>query len=97
MFTTWQITLKRIIQEKNGDQAKEILDIMAYLSPNSINIDLFLLKLDQLNKEKIKKAIDILNAYSMIDLSNNNEADVHRLVQEVTRINLREDNKEEET
>ncbi|MFZ0218595.1 MAG: NB-ARC domain-containing protein [Candidatus Aquirickettsiella sp.] len=90
VFLTWQITLDKIKQDLLiGEKALEILNIMAYLHPDSIANALFL-PLE--NPEKLVSAIHLLRSYSMLNQQNQPDISViHRLVQQVVRINLERD------
>ena len=90
VFVTWQITLDKIKQNPLvGEKALEILNIMAYLHPDRIANALFL-PLE--NPEKLASAIHLLRSYSMINQQNQPDISViHRLVQQVVRINLEGD------
>jgi hypothetical protein len=99
-FLTWKITLENIMQiGDNGMQAIEILEIMAYLSPDKIPIEGFFsnLAFDEqiIGEEKSWSAVDLLNQYSIINVEKG-VSNIHRLVQQVIRIELRNQNKEEE-
>ncbi|MES2141701.1 MAG: NB-ARC domain-containing protein [Pseudomonadota bacterium] len=86
VFTTWQITLEKIQDDKNiGKNALEILNIMAYLCPDKISNSLFL----RLGNSELSSALYLLRSYSMISPgSQRDESTVHRLVQQVVRINI---------
>ena len=90
VFVTWKITLEKIKQNSLiGENALEILNIMAYLHPESIANALFL-PLE--NSEKLASAIHLLRSYSMINQQNQPDiSTIHRLVQQVVRINLERD------
>ena len=87
VFTTWQITLDKIRQDRSaGEKALEILNIMAYICPDDIANNFFI-PLEQ--SEKLAFAIHLLKSYSMIsEGSQQDKSTIHRLVQKVTRINL---------
>lgn len=87
VFTTWQITLDKIRQDRSaGGKALEILNIMAYICPDDI-VNNFFLPLE--HSEKLPTAIHLLKSYSMINEgSQQDKSTIHRLVQKVTRVNL---------
>lgn len=87
VFTTWQITLDKIRQDRSaGEKALEILNIMAYICPDDIANNFFI-PLE--HSEKLAFAIHLLKSYSMIgEGSQQDKSTIHRLVQKVTRINL---------
>ncbi|WP_353269700.1 NB-ARC domain-containing protein [Wolbachia endosymbiont (group A) of Myopa testacea] len=65
-FITWRITIDKIQDNlEYGQQAKEILDIIAYIAPDNIPVEIFL-GLES-NKEKLGDAIQLLKQYSMIN------------------------------
>lgn len=90
VFLTWQLTLDKIKQTPDiGEKAIEILNIMGYLHPDHIANTLFL-SLEQ--PEKLGGAIHLLRAYSLINQQNQPDiSTIHRLVQQVIRINLEKD------
>jgi ankyrin repeat protein len=97
-FLTWKITLENIMQiGDNGKQALEILEIMAYLSPDKIPIEGFFSKLlfneQIIGEERSWSAVDLLSDYSMINVEKG-LSNIHRLVQQVIR--LHNQSKEEE-
>jgi ankyrin repeat protein len=99
-FLTWKITLENIMQiGDNGKQAIEILEIMAYLAPDKIPIEGFFSKLafdeQTIGEERSWRAVELLNQYSMINLEKG-VSNIHRLVQQVIRIGLQNQSKEEE-
>jgi ankyrin repeat protein len=99
-FVTWKITLENIMQI--GDQGKraiEILEIMAYLAPDNIPIEGFFSKLafDEqiIGEERSWSAVELLHQYSMINIVKG-VSNIHRLIQQVIRIELQNQSKEEE-
>ncbi|MBV0899305.1 MAG: hypothetical protein KTV77_00785 [Wolbachia endosymbiont of Fragariocoptes setiger] len=91
---TWKVTTDKIKSNTEyGQIALEILDIIAYLAPNNIPIEMiFSLNIDE---EKLWSAVELLYRYSMIKLKEG-KCDVHRLVQEVTRLNFIGQDREKE-
>lgn len=96
VMTTWKVTLDKIENDtKCGKEAIRILSVMAYLVPDNIKNSIFSRLVEE---NKVTGAINLLRNYSMInqgskvDLSN-----IHRLVQEVLRIDLKSKRKEEKT
>jgi ankyrin repeat protein len=99
-FLTWKITLENIMKKGDkGKEALEILEIMAYLSPENIPIEGFFSKLgfdDQMiGEEKSWSAVELLKKYSMINVEKG-VSSIHRLIQQVIRIELQNQSKEEE-
>jgi ankyrin repeat protein len=99
-FLTSKITLENIMQiGNNGKQALEILEIMAYLAPDTIPIDGFFSKLalgeQIIGEERSWSAVELLNQYSMINVEKG-VSNIHRLVQQIIRIELKTQRKEEE-
>lgn len=90
VFLAWQITLDKIKENSIvGDKALEILNIMAYIHPDHIANALFM-PLE--HPEKLGGAIHLLRSYSMINQQNQQDiSTIHRLVQQVVRINLEKD------
>lgn len=93
VLTTWLTTLKKIKKQPGGDEAQDILNIIAYLFPNAIRLH-EILGISEISNmscvnSKLKAGIQLLNKYSMIDLDSQNLVYVHALVQEVVRIQLR--------
>ncbi|WP_264707211.1 tetratricopeptide repeat protein [Wolbachia endosymbiont (group A) of Acrocera orbiculus] len=93
-FITWRITIDKIKDNPEyGQQAKEILDIIAYIAPDNIPAKMFLGV--ERNEEKLGDAIQLLKQYSMINSGEEQSSvNVHRLVQQVTRIELEKQGKE---
>ncbi|WP_264706609.1 ankyrin repeat domain-containing protein [Wolbachia endosymbiont (group B) of Archips podanus] len=95
VLTTWQITIDKIKQRKSrgGVQALEILDVIAYLAPDKIPVDEIFSKL--INDEEVRhSAVELLDQYSMANLDSG-KLNIHGLVQQVTRLELKVQNKEE--
>lgn len=87
ILTTWLTTLKKIKEDQNhGKEVTDILNVMAYLAP------------DKIPASKIfdNDGVELCNKYSMIDLKEGGVASIHRLVQEVMRLILKEEKREEE-
>jgi hypothetical protein len=98
-FLTWKITLENILQiGNNGKQALEILEIMGYLAPDKIPIGFFS-KLafgeEIIGEENSWIAVKLLDQYSIINVEKG-VSNIHRLVQQVIRIELQNQSKEEE-
>ncbi|WP_341811230.1 tetratricopeptide repeat protein [Wolbachia endosymbiont (group A) of Oxytorus armatus] len=93
-FITWKITINKIKDNAEyGQQAKEILDIIAYIASDNIPVEMFL-GLER-NREKLGDAIQLLKQYSMINSGEEQSSvNVHRLVQQVTRIELEKQGKD---
>jgi len=91
-FITWEITLKKIQQKKHGQLALNALHILAYLAPDNIPTQIFV-EIAKSDKENLESILELLSQFSMINLENgiNN---IHRLVQQVTRENLKQQKKE---
>ncbi|WP_264735894.1 ankyrin repeat domain-containing protein [Wolbachia endosymbiont (group A) of Rhinocyllus conicus] len=94
-FITWKITIDAIAQKECGFEALSILEIMAYLAPDKIRIEEIFSKLIADDEEKLWNAVKLLDRYSMIDLKEG-VANIHRLVQKVTELNLQKAVREEE-
>ena len=91
---TWKVTTDKINSNTEyGQIALEILDVIAYLAPNNIPIEIIFSA--NISEEKLWNAVELLYRYSMIKL-NEGKCDVHGLVQEVTRLKLREQDREKE-
>ncbi|WP_353273619.1 tetratricopeptide repeat protein [Wolbachia endosymbiont (group A) of Agelastica alni] len=94
VMTTWQITIDKIKQKMGGEQALEVLNIIAYLAPNEIPIKEVFSQLIS-NEGERHRAVELLDQYSMASLEGG-KLNIHRLVQQVTRIELEERNEERE-
>jgi ankyrin repeat protein len=92
VLTTWVTTLKKIAEnQKYGGQAIDILNIMAYFAPDKLILkELFSMP----GTDERWDAVELLDQYSMIDLKNG-VSDIHRLVQQVARLRLKNGNKDE--
>jgi len=97
-FTTWKITIDKIASDsEHGQLALKILDAIAYFAPESINREIFL-DLASDDERKLRSAVRLLVKYSMINGEQNQSVlSIHRLVQEVTRLGLKGQGKEEES
>ncbi len=93
-FTTWKVTIDKIKKKEYGKKAMEILDIIAYCAPDNIPTKIFL-KLEEYDERKLGATVQLLKRYSMVNLEGGTLS-VHRLVQQVTRINLMDKKREEE-
>ena len=92
-FTTWNITLDVIKRKEGGDDALKILYIISYLAPEGIPTDIFSDLIS--DNEKLVSAIQLLVQYSMVT-PEHAMVNVHRLVQQVIRMHLQKQNREEE-
>ncbi|MFZ2776470.1 MAG: NB-ARC domain-containing protein, partial [Candidatus Rickettsiella isopodorum] len=95
VFTTWIITLDKIKSYEIGQGALNILNIMAYLSPDSISAAKFF-QVIQLNRSfklmDLNEIMNLLSSYSMINPKDNEDKySIHRLVQQVIRLNIEQD------
>ena len=89
VMTTWNMAIRKI-KEENNQLALTIITIMSYLDGKNINKKLFLNLCDN-NVIVLNKAIDIMQQYSIINVSeaNDNTKDilmVHSLVQFIISI-----------
>ncbi|WP_353280612.1 tetratricopeptide repeat protein [Wolbachia endosymbiont (group B) of Cyclophora punctaria] len=96
-FTTWKITIDKIASnEKHGNLALRILDVISYLAPDNISREFFL-DLTGNNEEELRSAVRLLIKYSMVNGEQEQGVlSIHKLVQEVTKIALEEEGKSEE-
>ncbi|WP_341819679.1 ankyrin repeat domain-containing protein [Wolbachia endosymbiont (group A) of Brachyopa scutellaris] len=95
-YTVWEVTLDRIIEDKEcGQLALDILNTMAYFAHDNIIREMFL-SLAGGSQTKLESAINLLVNYSMVNGERKQSLSIHRLVQEVTRLKLQEQQKEEE-
>ncbi|TVS92966.1 hypothetical protein COM42_005120, partial [Wolbachia pipientis] len=76
-------------------QSTDVWDIMAYFAPDKIRIEEIFSKLIADDKEKLWSAVELLNKYKMVNLEAG-IANIHELVQEITRLKLQKAGKEEE-
>ncbi|HEY2566699.1 MAG TPA: NB-ARC domain-containing protein [Candidatus Aquirickettsiella sp.] len=94
VYTTWLITLEKIKSYSEGQVAIDVLYIMAYLDPDNIPITKFYylnhinfnLKLYDLNA-----IMHLLSSYSLLNQREETKYTIHRLLQQVIRINLEQD------
>lgn len=96
-LTTWKITIDAIKEcRPDGDLALRILNIISYFDPDHIRRDIFFnLKSNNVNNEQkldkseVKRAVRLLINYSMVDsYEQQSVLSIHRLVQNVIKINL---------
>jgi DNA-binding CsgD family transcriptional regulator len=79
LWKTWDIALTKL-----SASAKKILFIASYLYPDDIPIEFF----DNLTTEERGDAIEDLRKHSFITIINNKSFKIHRLLQEVIRISI---------
>ncbi len=96
VMTTWKVTLDKIASDtKYGKEAIRILSVMAYLVPDNIQNSMFSRLVEE---NKVAGPINLLRNYSMINQGSKSDlSNIHRLVQEVLRIDLKSKRKEEKT
>jgi tetratricopeptide (TPR) repeat protein len=94
-FITWEVTLEKIEQNKYGQEALEVLETIAYFAPDNIPIKIFL-ELVKGETEKLGSILQLPAQYSMFNLEQG-VINIHRLVQHVLRLRLREQQNEKET
>lgn len=95
-FTTWRVTIAAINKcGVAGPLAHKILRIIAFFEPDNILREIFFnlkfpLSLEKVDIEKeVKSAVGLLVNYSMVDSRNGRSVlRVHRLVQQVTKIEM---------
>lgn len=89
---TIYLTFKTAIDKvKQVELAEEILNVIAYFAPENIPKDVFFTstKVDESKTSNVvSTAIDFLTKYSIVNLSNE-QISIHRLVQEVIKLELR--------
>ncbi|KAG8236294.1 hypothetical protein J437_LFUL016074 [Ladona fulva] len=95
-LTTWKITLDKIASDRDyGLLALKILDFIAYFAPEKINRKRFLKVADD-NEEHLRSAIRLLINYSIVNGEKKfSVLSIHRLVQEVVRLELKGQGREE--
>ena len=97
-FVTWDITLDAIKQKEHGSLALKILNTMAYFVPDNIPAKVFLEFAEGDCEEELKSTIQLLKKYSMVSSEEEHTIlNIHRLVQQVTRIKLKDQGNEEKT
>ncbi len=89
-FITWEVTLEKIKQNKNGQQALEILETIAYFASDNIPTNIFLEPVNG-DIEKMGSILQLPTQYSMVNLGQG-LLNIHRLVQEVIRLRLKDSN-----
>jgi hypothetical protein len=94
-FITWEVTLEKIKQNKYGQQALEVLETIAYFAPDNIPINIFL-ELVKGDTEKLGSILQLPTQYSMYKLEPG-IINIHRLVQQILRLRLQEQQNEKET
>lgn len=105
VFTTWLITLDKISKiPELGTTAIDILDYTIYLDPENIAPNIFYPLKDLHNidgeyifedfnayTDRIKKAMFLLKSYSLLNAGAEGRYVMHRLVQQVHRMNIEKD------
>nr|AZI94745.1 OdiLe1 [Liposcelis sp. PH-2016] len=95
-FTTWKITTDKIARhEEHGKLALDILNDIAYLASDNIYREMFL-GTARYDETKLKSAVRLLVKYSIVNGEGMQTVlSIHRLVQEVIRLELKGESKEE--
>ena len=106
-FVTWDITLDVIKQKEHGNLALKILNTIAYFAPDNIPAKVFLGFEDKWtftifrikgDKKELGSTIELLKQYSMVSSEKEQSIlNIHRLVQQVTRLKLKDQGNEEKT
>ncbi|XP_066905750.1 uncharacterized protein [Halyomorpha halys] len=97
VYITWNVTLDLLRKSENGNEALKIMNILSYMDPEDIPIEIFLKLVN--DYDVLSSALDILKQYSMITIHHKiisseqqvGMINVHGLVQEVIRLKLVED------
>ncbi|WP_265036256.1 ankyrin repeat domain-containing protein [Wolbachia endosymbiont (group A) of Anomoia purmunda] len=93
IFEVWRATADKIKNNtKYGNFALEILHLVAYYDSDNLPVESFFSKLAKDN-EKLWGSIELLSCHSVIKLEKG-KLNIYRLIQEVTRLELRERNQE---
>jgi Tetratricopeptide repeat len=79
--TTWELAINRL-----SDTSREMLNVLAFYAPDAIPVHRLLVGIDELDRYR---AIGELYSYSLITHSGTELISVHRLIQSVTRNQLR--------
>lgn len=94
VYTTWLITLEKIKSHPVGKDAIDALYIMAYLDPDNISMTKFYY-LNHINYNlklyDLDAIMHLLTSYSMINRGQETKYTIHRLLQQVIRLNLEQD------
>lgn len=94
VFTTWRITMQALkMNELYGKLSTEILELISYISPDDIFASIFTKSMSSdVELQNFAAALELLKQFSMINTGTKSDRfKVHRLVQDVTRINLKID------
>jgi tetratricopeptide (TPR) repeat protein len=94
-FIIWEVTIEKIKQNEYGQQALEVLEIIAYFAPDNIPIKIFL-DLVKGDTEKLGSMLQLPAQYSMFNLEQG-VINIHRLVQQVLRLRLQKQQNEKNT
>ncbi|KAF6204569.1 hypothetical protein GE061_018729 [Apolygus lucorum] len=92
IMRTWVVTFDEIARKDCGQHALDIVNIVAYVSADDIPTEMFSGLVD--DAEALGSAIELLKQYSIVTNLKNRKFDVHRLLQKIVRLQLR-DKKEE--
>ncbi|XP_014273746.1 uncharacterized protein [Halyomorpha halys] len=100
VYITWNVTLDLIRKSRYGNEALKILNILSYMAPEEIPIEIFLNVVK--DYDALSSALEILKQHSMISIHRKlitSEqqvvvVNVNRAVQEVIRLKLVEDNED---
>ncbi|XP_077284569.1 uncharacterized protein LOC143910082 [Arctopsyche grandis] len=92
--TTSTISLEKVAEDEQcGGLALQIFRILAYISPDNVEVVDFFSHLEE-DTDKLWNAVELLEKYSLVNLETG-VISVHRMVQKATRLNLAQINMEE--
>ncbi|XP_046400533.1 uncharacterized protein LOC124166866 [Ischnura elegans] len=94
-YTTMKVAMDHVRLSKIGKPALHILNVITFLSPDSIPIDTLRNAYPRFTTKEIDASLDLLQKLAIVKL-NESQAIIHRMVQSVNKISLRKTGQKEE-
>ncbi|XP_046400834.1 uncharacterized protein LOC124167085 [Ischnura elegans] len=94
-YTTMKVAMDHVRLSKIGKPALHILNVITFLSPDSIPIDTLRNAYPRFTTKEIDASLDLLQKLAVVKL-NESQAIIHRMVQSVNKISLRKTGQKEE-
>lgn len=100
-FTTWNVTIEAVRRlGRTGALALRILSLISFFNPDHISLDILFglvnFECNAKTEENVREAVLMLVDYSMVNQIDFDSVQIHRLVQDVQKIELKNTNGTEE-
>ncbi|XP_046402461.1 uncharacterized protein LOC124168332 [Ischnura elegans] len=93
--TTWKIIVDDIVRKTDHKLAEELLYMISYCAPHDVSLENLQAMLGVTDETAVLRALRQLQQYSAVEIIGS-KVSAHRLVQLLTRLRLKRENKEEE-